>query len=196
MFEVVIQEYSGDGGQKLCPLTSALHINSHIAGNIGIESEDASNILLAPLQTKIAESWTIDQVIDAVFADYHPELKALLLTSASWCEKMEAAQSSKERLASAPQSQTIPPCLRVKVPKFQFTKEFGDSNSAVATAAKNAFTIMMQSFQAAINMASLAGKVAEFDFWAEKCCLTNLYDGLLPLISQTWEALKISVNIY
>ena len=136
-------------------LTTAI-LQSNISSNhtddeLAAHSEERILILHA----KITDSRSVDQVIDCIPNDYRAALREPFLLYASWCEKMESVNSSKDRLTAALSAQTVPPRLRVKAPEFQFTKEFGEANTDAASAARNAFTAATATFQAAINAASL-----------------------------------------
>ena len=107
------------------------------------------------LHAKISECRSIDQIIDTVYFKYRPMVQEYLLLYLSWCEKREMFKTSYERLKTALSSQTVPPHLRVKAPEFQFTKEFGDSDSADASAVHTSFAMATATFQEAINKAAL-----------------------------------------
>ena len=157
-------------------------IHNHNVHAHDLCSANASDNKISILQTKISECHNVEQVIDTVYPDYHPAFKEHLLSYALWCEKWEAAKSSLEWLTCTLEAQTVLPHLYVKVPEFQFTKEFEDSNSKATLAAREAFTVATATFQEAINTDSLAGKKAELKFWEEKLELTSLIEKLTIII--------------
>ena len=167
-------------------------IHNHNVHAHDLDRADASDDKISILQSKISECRNVEQVIDTVYPDYCPAFKEFLLTYASWCEKWEAVKSSLERLTCSLEAQTVPPHLRVKAPEFQFTKEFGDSNSDAASVACEAFSVATATFQEAINATSLAGKKAELRFWEEKLELSNLVEKLADIIATVWNDRRTS----
>ena len=166
-------------------ITQAIHLNT--MSTLGDPSRSLiSEDKVLILQARIAECRTVEQVIDIVYPDYRPAFREHLLLFTSWCDKMETVRASLERLNSTLEAQTIPPRLRVKAPEFQFTKEFGESGSDAASAARNAFSAATATYQEAINAASLAGKKAELDFWTDKCGIPELLEKLSDVIAQVW----------
>ena len=135
------------------------------------------------LHAKISDCRSIDQVIDAVYFDYRPTVKEYLLLYSSWCEKLETVKTSYERLKTALSSQSVPPRLRVKAPEFQFTKEFGDSDHADATAVRSSFAKATATFQEAVNKASLEGKKKELEFWENKCDPAEVLEAITDRIT-------------
>ena len=150
---------------------------------------------IAVIHAKIAECRSIDQVIDCVYPDYRLAFREHLLSYTSWCEKKETVSTSYDRLKRALESQTIPPRLKVKAPEFQFTKEFGDSTSDAASAARNAFANATATFQEAISKASLDGKKAELEFWTDKVDVNYLVETLGGVIADTWNDRKNSFGV-
>jgi hypothetical protein len=176
-------------------LTSAVLNNTYIRLDDPTDKADIGDHQIHVLHAKIAECRSVDQVIDCVYPDYRPALREHLLLYASWCEKKQAAMASEERLTRSLSAQTIPPRLRVKAPEFQFTKEFGESNSEMASATRNAFAAATASFQEAVNKASLAGKGHEIDFWVEKCGAPELLEKLADLINLVWDSRRSHFKI-
>ena len=174
-------------------LTQAIH-NTHML-NPDNDLTSALNDRCLVLQGKIAECRSIEQVIDTVPSDYRPALREHFLLYASWCEKRETVKSSLERLTRTLETQSIPPRLRVKAPEFQFTKEFGDSNSEAASAARNAFSVATATFQEAINTASVDGKKAELAFWEDMCSLSDLFTSSTIVINDVWASRRQSFKL-
>ena len=135
------------------------------------------------LHAKISDCRSIDQVIDAVYFDYRPTVKEYLLLYSSWCEKLETVKTSHERLKTALSSQSVPPRLRVKAPEFQFTKEFGDSDHADASAVRSSFAKATATFQEAVNKASLEGKKKELEFWERRCDPAEVLEAITDRIT-------------
>src|SRR5271169_900274 len=180
---------------SLDALTQAIVHGNLTAAGVEEDRTKNSDERILVLHARLAECRTVDQVVDAVYPDYRPAFREHLLTYASWCEKRETVISSKERLAATLGAQTIPPRLKVKAPEFQFTKEFGDSDLDAAIAARHAFTAATATFQEAINAASLAGKVAEVDFWMDKCSTPDLLEELAKVIAKVWNDRRLSFQI-
>ena len=176
-------------------LTSAVLNNTYLRLDEPTNRVDIGDQQIHVLHAKIVECRTVDQVIDCVYPDYRPAVREHLLLFTSWCEKKEAAKASSERLRRSLSAQTIPPRLRVKAPEFQFTKEFGESNSEMALSTRNAFATATAAFQEAVNKASLAGKNAEVDFWTDKCGAPELLEKLSDLINSVWNSRRESFKI-
>ena len=171
---------------SLDALTQAVH-NQTV--NIRRKEEDwkfISEDKILILQARISECRTIEQVIDTVPLNYRPSFRDHLLSFASWCEKKEGVKTSYERLKRTLEGQVVPPRLKVKAPEFQFTKEFGDSGSAASKVAKDAFSTATATFQEAVNVASLAGKKAELEFWEDKCDTHILLEKLSDIVASVW----------
>ena len=172
---------------SLDALTQAVLTSTHSTNPDGENLVVQSNERILVLHAKLADCRTVDQIVDAVPADYRPAFREHLLKFASWCEKLETVKASLDRLSAALTAQTVPPRLHVKAPKFQFTKEFGDSTSQAASATRNAFSLATAVFQAAINEASLAGKKAEVQFWEDKCNPDSQLEKLAAVVNQVWQ---------
>ena len=176
-------------------LTQAIHNTTYLSLHDDADKVASSNDRALVFQGKLSECRTIDQIIDTVYHDYRTALREDILNYASWCEKRETVRSSLERLSGTLESQIVPPRLRVKAPEFQFTKEFGDSNSESATQARAAFSAATALFQEQINAASLEGKKAELKFWEDKCSLAAMLEKLAATISSVWDSRVQSFKI-
>ena len=176
-------------------ITEAIHRNTYTTTENDDDLAFRGQDKLLIFQARVTECRTVEQVIDAVYPDYRPSFREGLLEYAVWCDKMETVSTSYERLKRSLEEQSVPPRLRVKAPEFQFTKEFGDSNSDAATSARNAFTAATATFQEAINAASLAGKKAELKFWRDKCSLPLLLEKLSDVIASVWNDREHSFRI-
>ena len=176
-------------------LTQAVH-NSHLLSLSEPDSKTlAINDRFFVLQGKVAECRSVEQVIDAVPSDYRQALREHLLSYSSWCEKMETVKTSLERLTRALEAQTVPPRLRVKAPEFQFTKEFGDSNTDASNQARTSFNTATATYQEAINVAAKSGKKAELDFWVNKCSLPKLLEAGTDIVNAVWTARHQSFRV-
>lgn len=177
---------------SLTSTAQAIMNSNRITGEVNVSNSDETILMI---HARLAECCTVDQVIDAVYPDYCLAFREDLLTYTSWCEKLEMVISSKDRLTAALGAQTVPPRLRVKAPRFQFSKAFEESNSEAASAARNGFSAATASFQEAINAASLAGKNAEVNFWMNKCDPAYLLETLSEVIASVWNERKESFKI-
>ena len=107
----------------LMGITEAIHLNTvTTTADIDLAAMNREKFMI--FQASVTECCSVDQVIDCVYLDYPPALKEHLLQYTSWCEKRETVRASHEHLDSTLTAQSIPPCLKVKAPEFQFTAKF------------------------------------------------------------------------
>ncbi|PPQ89916.1 hypothetical protein CVT25_009070 [Psilocybe cyanescens] len=180
--------------RALSPSLDAL-TQAVVANTVSGKTNDATtdlfrDELVTVLMKKIAECRSVDNVIDCVYQDYRLALREPLLNIASWCDKKHSVKTSYDRLVTTLTANDVPNRLRVKAPEFQLTKEFSESGSADALAAKQAFESATKTFQSSINDTVLATKKAELAFWGEKCGTDSMYEALTKVTTEVWNDRK------
>ncbi|PPQ94249.1 hypothetical protein CVT25_004980 [Psilocybe cyanescens] len=180
--------------RALSPSLDAL-TQAVVANTVSGRTDDATTDifreeLVTVLMKKIAECRSVDSVIDCVYQDYRLAMREPLLNIASWCDKRQMVKTSYDRLVTTLGTNSVPSRLHVKAPEFQLTKEFTESGSADALAAKQAFNSATETFQSSINEAVLAAKKAELAFWASKCDTNTMFEALSKVTAEVWNDRK------